>query len=168
MAQGTWRIADSPDDPIFSEKVTISSHGSFQRLSRPTNGAPLRVAGNLGKISLSPYDGKKGSATMPNYEKRLAESFLTQFSRLLKRLYRLEESTGERQLSERTYIDGFMSAGLHLRVVTNDDLSTVIDKERARYSRSGPKTSTPERLSLSEPARDFSEYDRPTWERKGE
>ena len=167
MAQGIWRIADSPDDPIFSDGVAISSHGSFQRSNRPTNRALLRMAGDLGKISTDLHNGKKGSVTMSNHEKRLTESFLNQFSKLLKRLYRLEESTGERQLSERTYIDGFMSAGLHLRVVTNDDLSTVIDKERARYSRTGPKTSTSERLSLSEPARDFSEYDRPTWERKG-
>ena len=98
----------------------------------------------------------------------MAEAFLTEFARLLRRLYRAEAASGERQISERSFIDGYMSAGLHLRLVTGPNLSELIEKERARHSRISSRDRRQGSLSFSEPERDFSEYDRPTWERKGE
>ena len=98
----------------------------------------------------------------------MAEVFLAEFVRLLRRLYRAENSSGERQIAERSFIDGFMSAGLHLRLVTGPYLSEVIEEERTQYSRNPSSNIRQGSLSFSEPERDFSEFDRPTWERKGE
>jgi len=64
-----------------------------------------------------------------NQDKQMAEVFLAEFVSLLRRLYRAENSSGERQIAERSFIDGFMSAGLHLRLVTGPNLSEVIEEE---------------------------------------
>ena len=103
-----------------------------------------------------------------NKDKHMAEAFVAEFVRLLRRLYRAENSNGERQMAERSFIDGFMSAGLLLRVVTGPSLSEVIEKERAQYRKNPSRDIRQGSLSFSDPERDFSEFDRPTWERKGE
>jgi len=105
---------------------------------------------------------------MVNRDDKLAEEFLSEFKKLLRRLYRLEASAEQRQTAERSYIDGFMSAGLHLRLVTGPRLSELIESERARFATGPLRNNRQGRLSFSEPERDFSEYDQPTWERKGE
>ncbi|MDA9191406.1 hypothetical protein N9O71_02260 [bacterium] len=101
-------------------------------------------------------------------DKQMTEAFLAEFLKLLRRLYRAENSSGERQAAERSFIDGFMSAGLHLRLLTGPTLSEVIEQERAQYSANSSRNIRQGSLSFSEPERDFSEFDRPTWERKGE
>ena len=101
-------------------------------------------------------------------DKRQAQAIMKEFTRLLRRLYRMEHDTQIRQDLERSYLNGFVDAAFFLKLATKEDLAEVIDREK---SQSKPLSSTNPRqgnLTLTEPERDFSEYDKPAWERKGD
>lgn len=105
---------------------------------------------------------------MVNKDKRLTQAVINEFKRLLKRLYRMEHDTGIRQELERSYLNGFAYAALYLKLTNNEDLADLMTKEEARLNAISQPNPRKRNLPLAEPERDFSEYDKPAWERKGD
>ncbi len=101
-------------------------------------------------------------------DKRQAQAIMKEFTRLLRRLYRMEHETQIRQELERSYLNGFVHAAFFLELATKEDLAQATDRERAQSRALNPANPRQGNLSLTEPERDFSEYDRPVWERQGD
>lgn len=59
MAKGTWRIADSPDDPIFNDELVISSHSSPRESNQSRMSSQRSMAGDQEEISMSPTELKQ-------------------------------------------------------------------------------------------------------------
>ena len=101
-------------------------------------------------------------------DKRQAQAIMKEFTRLLRRLYRMEHDTQIRQDLERSYLNGFVHAAYFLKLATKEDLAEVIDREKSQSKTFSSTNSRQGNLTLTEPERDFSEYDKPAWERKGD
>ena len=57
---------------------------------------------------------------------------MKEFTRLLRRLYRMEHDTQIRQELERSYLNGFVDAAFFLKLATKEDLAEVIDREKSQ------------------------------------
>ena len=101
-------------------------------------------------------------------DKRQAQAIMKEFTRLLRRLYRMEHDTQIRQELERSYLNGFVHAAFFLKLATKEDLAEVIDREKTQSKPLNSTNPNQGNLTLTEPERDFSEYDKPAWERKGD
>ena len=56
MAKGTWKLADSPDDPIYSGGFVISSHNLPQGYAQLKKSSPIGTDGQTQEAHVRPEE----------------------------------------------------------------------------------------------------------------
>ncbi len=94
-------------------------------------------------------------------------SYLEALRDLLSALYGVDDEKSDKYKDLKNRLDGFVHAGLHIRLVTKSELQEVVDSEHlAAFGMTRKQRSVAKKLSGNVPKSDWSAYDTPAIGRK--
>lgn len=89
-------------------------------------------------------------------------SYLEALRDLLSELYSVDDEKSDKYKDHKNRLDGFVHAGLHIRLVTKSELQEVIESEHlAAFGMTRKQRSVDKKLSDNAPEPDWSQYDTP-------
>lgn len=94
-------------------------------------------------------------------------SYLEALRDLLSALYGVDDEKSDKYKEHKNRLDGFVHAGLHIRLVTKSELQEVVESEHlAAFGITRKQRSVDKKLSVNVPESDWSAYDAPAIGRK--
>ena len=93
--------------------------------------------------------------------------YLEDLRHLLSTLYGMEDEQSDTYQAHRNHLDGFVHAGLHIKLVTKNELQKVVESEHLKaYGKTREERSIDKKLPKSRPVYDWTIYDTPTINRQ--